>query len=105
LIRLDCLGDAFKGCLKGQRPNLRKFETLLHFWNSRGLWAVARALKEDLCLFTDAIRYFAPAYIRDGLTLFFRYLYKGFLQLFASENLHPLRSSRHSFLPARCGSE
>lgn len=70
LIRLDCLGDALKDCLKGQRPNLRKLETILHLWNSRGLWAIPRALKENLCLFTDAIRCFAPPYIGNGLTLY-----------------------------------
>jgi hypothetical protein len=70
LIRLDCLGDALKDCLKGQRLNLRRLKTLLHLWNSRGLWSVPRALKEDLCLFTDAIRFFAPPYIGDGLTLY-----------------------------------
>ena len=70
LIRLNCLGDALKGCLRGQRPNRRKLETLLHLWNNRGLWAVPKALKDDLCLFTDAIRYFAPQYIGDGLTLY-----------------------------------
>ena len=70
LIRLDCLGDALKDCLKGLTPNLRKLETLLYLWNNRGLWAMPRALKEDLCLFTDVIRYFAPPYIGGGLTLY-----------------------------------
>lgn len=70
MIRLDCLGDALKKCLKGQRPNRKKLETLLYLWNNRGLWSVPRALKEDLCLFTDAIRYFAPPYIGDLLTLY-----------------------------------
>lgn len=70
LIRLNCLGDALKSCLKGQRPNKGKLEILLHFWNVRGLWSIPRALKEDLCLFTDAVRYFAPPYVGDGLTLY-----------------------------------
>lgn len=70
LIRLDCLGDALKNCLMGPVPNLRKLEALLHLWNSRGLWSVPRALKDDLCLFTDAIRCFAPPYIGDELTLY-----------------------------------
>jgi hypothetical protein len=70
LIRLDCLDEALKRCLKGRRPNLGKLKTLLHLWNNRGLWSIPRALKEDLCLFTDAIRYFAPPYIGDGLTLY-----------------------------------
>jgi hypothetical protein len=70
LIRLDCLGDALKDCLKGPRPNRGKLETLLHLWNGRGMSAVPRALKEDLRLFTDAIRYFAPPYVGDELTLY-----------------------------------
>jgi hypothetical protein len=69
-IRLGCLGDALKGCFKGHRPNLRKLEALLHLWTDRGLWAVPRALKEDLYLFTDVVRYFAPPYIGDGLPLY-----------------------------------
>ncbi|MGH9561523.1 MAG: hypothetical protein ACRD3S_08715 [Terracidiphilus sp.] len=70
MIRLDCFGDALKGCLKGRRPNLRKVEGLLHLWNSRGLWTIPRTLKKMLCLFTDAIRYFAPPYTGDALTLY-----------------------------------
>jgi hypothetical protein len=70
LIRLDCLGDALKDCLKGQRPNLRKVESLLLLWNARGLWTIPRTLKRDLFLFTDAIRYFAPQFTGDGLTLY-----------------------------------
>jgi hypothetical protein len=70
LFRLDCLGDALKGCLKGQRQNQRKLQILLYFWNERGLWSIPKALKEDLCLFTDVIRYFAPPYVGDGLTLY-----------------------------------
>ena len=70
LIRLDRLGDALKNCLKGLTPNLRKLKTLLYLWNNRGLWTLPKALKEDLCLFTDVIRYFAPPYSGDGLTLY-----------------------------------
>ena len=70
LIRLDRLGDALKNCLKGFTPNLRKLRTLLYLWNNRGLWKIPKALKEDLCLFTDVIRYFAPPYSGDGLTLY-----------------------------------
>lgn len=70
LIRLNCLGDALENCLKGPKPHQGKLETLLHLWNSRGLWAIPRALKKDLCLFSDAIRYFAPPYVGAELTLF-----------------------------------
>jgi hypothetical protein len=56
--------------LKGQRPNLRKVESLLLLWNARGLWAIPRTLKRALFLFTDAIRYFAPPFTIDGLTLY-----------------------------------
>jgi hypothetical protein len=69
-IRLDCLGDTLKSCLKGRRPNQGKLKSLLHLWNGRGLWTLPRTLKEDLCLFTDAIGYFAPPYVGDGLTLY-----------------------------------
>ena len=57
LIRLDCLGDALKGCLKGSRPKLRIGRRLTAPLNSRGLWAIPRTLKESFwCLFADGIR-------------------------------------------------
>lgn len=70
LIRLDCLGPALKDCFKGKRPNVRKLEALLHLWNLRGLGSIPNALKENLCLFTDVIRYYAPPYTGQGLTLY-----------------------------------
>jgi hypothetical protein len=70
LVRLDCLGDALKVCETGRRPNLKKVETLLWLWNSRGLHSIQKSLKDDLYLLTDAIRYFVPSYAGDGLTLY-----------------------------------
>lgn len=70
LVRLGCLAEALQLCARGQRPNRRKTETLLHLWNSRGRWSLPRSLGNDLAIFTDAIRYFAPPYNGDALTLY-----------------------------------
>jgi hypothetical protein len=70
LVRLDCLDEALKHCMKGSRPNLKKVKTLLSLWNNRGFWSIPRALKGDLYLFTDAVRYFTQPYTGEALTLY-----------------------------------
>lgn len=70
LVRHECLGDALQDCMSGTRPNMRKTRALLLLWNARGLWSLPRALGDNLAIFTDAIRYFAPTYDGDTLTLY-----------------------------------
>lgn len=70
LLRLNRLGKAFTDCERGRTPNETKVKTLLNLWNSHGLWRIPRELKDSLYLFIDAIRYFAPPYSGQGLTLY-----------------------------------
>lgn len=70
LDRLRCIGAALESCMRGRKPDRRKTQTLLSLWNTRGLWSLPRALGDDLATFTDAVRYFAPPYSGDALTLY-----------------------------------
>lgn len=70
LLHLGCLDQALRQCLKGHRPNLKKLSNLLLLWNNYGFCSIPRALKDELFLFTDAVRHFAPPYTGNGLTLY-----------------------------------
>ena len=70
LIRLGCLDRALRECVRGRRPNIKKLSALLMLWNNRGFWSIPRALKVELFLLTDAVRYFALRYTGPALTLY-----------------------------------
>lgn len=70
LSRHACLSDALRRSLRGRTPNLTKMKALLCLWNERGLWSLPRSLGNDLPLFADAVKHFAPPYGGEALTLY-----------------------------------
>jgi hypothetical protein len=70
LIHQKCLSEALMRCMHGDRPNIHKIKSLLSLWNTYGLWSIPQSLGNDLAVFTDAIRYFAPPYEGPPIILY-----------------------------------